>query len=306
MANDGKDRTEYMLERRLESLDPALNRRVKDTGLVLSRILDRFKILFPEYTDHTLLHCMTVIDFCNVLIGREQIDMMNADEIYVLLSACYLHDSGMGLRREEYEEFKSLLPCDEYMESHPGSTLSDVVREFHHEFSGFFIKKYADLLDIPSPEHTHAIVQVSRGHRRTDLMDESEYPSEFEVPGGNKICLPYLSSLIRMADEIDVVASRNPILLYDIDDLTDEIEILEHKKVKAVKSLITNKEEFIMVVSTEDEEVYRELLHVRDKMQKTLDYCRKVADERTPYTITQKRVEITTLEGQDRKGRICS
>ncbi|MCR5688146.1 MAG: hypothetical protein K6G58_09005 [Lachnospiraceae bacterium] len=284
--------TDFLLEKRLLVLSPDLHRRVTDTEFALQHILDRFRILFPEYTDHTQLHCMTVIDFCNVLIGPEQIGMMNADEIYILLSACYLHDSGMGIRMKEYEEFKDMLPCDRYIGSHPGAAVADVVREFHHEFSGLFIRKYSDLFDIPSKEHLFAIVQTSRGHRRTDLFDDNEYPPEYELPGGNTVCLPYLSALIRLADEIDVVASRNPILLYDIESLTDEIQIIENMKVKAVRSLITNRDEFIMVASAEAEDIKPELLKVRDKMQKTLDYCRQVADERSPYQITQKRVEI--------------
>lgn len=35
---------------------------------------DPYRRLFPEYTDHSELHSMTVIDFCNRLIGSEQIE----------------------------------------------------------------------------------------------------------------------------------------------------------------------------------------------------------------------------------------
>lgn len=55
-------------------------------------------------TDHTALHSLEVIDFCNQLIG-ENIDEMNADEIYVFLMWAYLHDSGMGITMSDYEKF---------------------------------------------------------------------------------------------------------------------------------------------------------------------------------------------------------
>ena len=70
-----------------------------------------------------------------------------------------------------------------------------------------------------------------------DLMDEEAYPSRYQLPNGSCVCLPYLASIIRLADEVDVVATRNPLVLYDIDALTDEIEILENKKVMAVKNM---------------------------------------------------------------------
>ena len=54
-------------------------------------------------------------------------------------------------------------------------------------------------------------------------MDESEYPAALRVPDGNTVCLPYLAALIRLADEIDVAAARNPTLLYDIESLTDAV-----------------------------------------------------------------------------------
>lgn len=292
MAKEG---TDFLCEKRLKKLNPDLYARYKDTPFALNKILDRFRILFPEFTDHTLLHCVTVADFCNVLIGS-QIDIMNEDEIYVLLMASYLHDSGMAMREKDVEDFKEQIPYGDFFETHPDASTSDFVREFHHEFSGVFIRKYAGMLDIPSDEHVFSIVQVSRGHRRTDLYDEKEYPAEFRVPSGNTVCLPYLSALIRLSDEIDVVASRNPLLLYDLDTLEDAKQIMEHLKHKVIRSLITTDDSFTMCVYTEDAELIKQIEGVRDKMQRTLDYCRDVVEKRTKYRITQKHVVMRLME----------
>jgi hypothetical protein len=35
---------------------------------------------------------------------------------------------------------------------------------------------------------------------------------------------------------------------------------------------------------------------MQDKMQRTLDYCREVAEKRSPYTITQKNVLIKHID----------
>ena len=290
----GKDNTDYLTERRLKELDPDLYARFKNTPFALNHILDRFRIFFPEYTDHTLLHCITVADFCNVLIG-DQIEIMNADELYVLLMASYLHDSGMAMREKEYEMFKEQIPYGDYYDTHPDATIADFVRDFHHEFSGVFIRKYAEMFEIPSEEHIFSIVQVSRGHRRTDLYDEKEYPVDLKMPNGNTVCLPYLSALIRLSDEIDVVASRNPMLLYDIEVIEDATSMAEHLKHKVIRSLITNEDSFIMCVYTEDEELIKQIEAVHSKMQKTLDYCREMVEKRTKYRITQRRVEMRLM-----------
>ncbi len=219
----------FFMEKQLRQLDPQLHKRFTDAVFALQYNLSHYKRIFPEYTDHTNLHSMTVIDFCNRLIG-DQISRLNADELYVLLVSCYLHDTGMGITMKDYEEFSEQIDFGSYFDTHSRDDLPAIIRTFHHEYSGLFIRKYADLFELPSPEHEQAVIQIARGHRKTDLLDEKEYPLDFTVPNGNIICLPYLSALVRLADEIDVAAPRNPLLLYDIDALTDEIQIVENKR----------------------------------------------------------------------------
>ena len=218
---------DYAMEKRLCQLDPALHKRFTDAVFALQFNLSKYQLIFPEYTDHSNLHSLNVISFCNQLIG-DQIDRMNADELYILLSACYLHDTGMGIAMKDYREFSDCLDFGNYFENHSRADIPNIIRDFHHEFSGLFIQKYAALFEFPSQEHQWAIQMVSRGHRKTELMDESAYPLALRMPGGNRVCLPYLAALIRLADEIDVAAERNPILLYNIEALTDEKQIMEN------------------------------------------------------------------------------
>ncbi len=286
---------DYLLEKKLKSEAPELHTRFKDTVLVVGHLLSRYRQLFPEYTDHSELHSVTVIDACNRLIGPKQIDKLNVDEIFVLLMASYLHDVGMGIGENEYEEFKDKMDEKGYFEKHPDATKADFVRTYHNEFSGLFIDKYADLFDLPSKEHTFAVRQVARGHRKTDLYDEKEYPVDLTLPNGNTVCLPYLAALIRLADEIDVVATRNPLVLYDIDALTDEVEIVENKKVQAIRSMDTTDDAFTLKAKTDEEDIYEGIVEMVGKMQKTLDYCREVTEKRTGFVISQKKVILNRL-----------
>jgi len=115
------------------------------------------------------------------------------------------------------------------------------------------------------------------------------------VPNGNVVCLPYLSALIRLSDEIDVAASRNPILLYEIESLTDETQIIENKKLLAVRRLEIREDSFILYVDPSDREILRLLYEMAAKMQKTLDTCRAAVLGRTPYVITQQRIELVEM-----------
>lgn len=286
---------DYGLEMRLHQLEPDLHRRYTDAVVALRNGLTHYQTNFPAYTDHSILHSMTVIDFCNRLIGG-RIDRLNEDEIFILLMSCLLHDTGMGITMQSYEQFSSRVDFGSYFETHSREDLPAVIRAFHHEFSGLFIRKYADLFELPSPEHEQAIVQVARGHRVTDLMDEKEYPADFRVPDGNTVCLPYLAAMIRLADEIDVSAARNPLLLYDIDALKNESDVLEFKRHRAIRRLDILDPAFVLEVSTAEEKVMEQIRILVRKMQRTLTYCRAVVNERTPYTITQEKVLIHELD----------
>ena len=291
---EGNMEFEFAMEKRLLTLDPELHRRSTSAVFGLQSILSNYKLLFPEFTDHTELHSLTVIDFCNRLIG-DQIDRMNADEMYALLAGCYFHDTGMGISRKDYDAFCREIDFGDYFETHSREDIPRVIRDFHNEFSGLFIRKYAAMFDIPSDTHLRAIIQIARGHRKTSLTDESAYPLALQMPSGNTICLPYLSALIRIADEMDVAAARNSALLYDIDSIVDETQIREHQRHRAIRDLVVSKDAFTMLVSTDDPEIMARIREMAVKMQKTLDDCRKAVLGRTPYAITQERILIREL-----------
>lgn len=286
----------FAIEYRLKAMNPELHRRFTQSVGALQYYLSRYKALFPDYTDHTELHSLSVIDYCNQLIGS-QIEKLNADELYVLLMACYLHDSGMGITREMCDEFSGRIDFGDYFDTHPKEEYPVIVREFHHEYSGLFIRKFAPLFDIPSEEHLQAIIQTARGHRRTNLMDEKEFPDTLQVPGGNRLCLPYLAAVIRLADEVDVTASRNPLLLFDKDAMPDLKQVMVNKVLAAVQSMDVTAEGFLLHVYAPEAEVLEKTREMADKMQRTLDYCRQVVRERTPFVITQQYVRMEMEEG---------
>ena len=245
--------------------------------------------IFPNYTDHTMLHSLEVIDFCNALIA-DRIEYLNTDEIFVLLMSAYLHDSGMGITESDYNEFLPRIEFGDYFEKNTRDNITDVIRDFHHEFSGEYIKKYAPFFEIPTKEHVFCIVQVSRGHRKTNLYDEAQYPERLALPNGSAVRIPYLAALIRLADEIDIAADRNLSLMYDIKNITNEVSRMEFKKHEAIKRLTITEEAFLLQVETSEAAVLSEILKLKEKLNKTLSECRDVVKKRTDLDISQKEV----------------
>ncbi len=297
-----KNEYDYAMERRLRALSPELHSRFTESVFGLQNILSNYLLIFPTFTDHTELHSMNVIDFCNRIIGSE-LDKLNADEIYSLLMGCYFHDTGMGIRKKDYDEFASKIDFGDYFDTHSRDNISDIIRDFHNEFSGQFIRKYAELFDIPSEEHLNAIIQISRGHRKTDLTDEEEYPVAMPVGSGNTICLPYLAGLIRLADEIDVAAGRNLSFLYNTSSLTNKKDIIEFGKHEAIKEVGVLRDSFVLFVDTDDEFVLNNIGKMSLKMQKTLDECNFAVEKRTPFTFTQKTIEIKNIRSSNENNR---
>ena len=288
------DRSDFALERRLRELDKDLHHRFSDTVFALQHILSNYKLIFPDFTDHTELHSLNIIEFCNKIVG-DQVNKMNADEIYTLLLGCYFHDTGMGISIKDFHEFSEQINFGSYFNDHDKDNYPEIIRNFHNEYSGLFIKKYAHFFEFPSDAHLFSIVQVSRGHRKTDLLNHEEYPIALSIPNSkNTICLVYLSALVRLADEIDVTASRNSKVIYDLSKISKDIDLIEFMKHEAVKGLDITDKEFIMLVHTDDEFILEGLYKVRDKMQKTLDDCRQAVSF-TKFNISQEKVIIKQI-----------
>ena len=52
---------DYAIQRRLSQLDPALHERFTDAVFALQFTLSKYRLIFPEYTDHSNLHSMETI-----------------------------------------------------------------------------------------------------------------------------------------------------------------------------------------------------------------------------------------------------
>lgn len=225
---------DFSCEEKLMRECPDLHKRYCNSLLASVRVLVNYRAIFPDYTDHSYLHTMNIINYCNRLIG-ENTHSMNCGEIYVLMMAAALHDTGMGISADDYREFltKNDFGVAIASDSEPDP---DIIRDLHHELSGCFIRKYSMLFEIPD-EFVYPIVQTARGHRRTDLYDAREYPKQYRA-GGYAISLPYIAALIRLADELDISAERNIGLDRSVSEVKNAYSISVWKLHSLIKDVI--------------------------------------------------------------------
>lgn len=288
---------EFYLEKRLKETNPNLHKRLTDGISVLDSTLKKYSARYPEYTDHSMFHSLDIIEFCNEIIGQAQIQKLIPEECYVLLMGAYLHDIGMGINQKDYILFSEKL--EQMLSDFPRQRDNEpeIIRMYHQEYSGLFVRKYADLFDIPEESLVKAIIQISRGHRKTDLFDEDEY-GDIKISCGI-IRTAYLSAVLRLADEMDVSSTRNPELLFDSVSLNVESQ----KKIFGIHESIQKveiKDDMIILYSRPKSQDFIPLVwNLSQKIQDNLDYCRSVAEKRSDLRIFQKKVVIKPEKAAD-------
>lgn len=282
---------DYLCEEKLMKLNPELHQRYCDSLLAIIRVLENYKGIFPDYTNHSFLHTINVLNYCNQLIDSN-IGNMNCGEIYTLMMGAALHDTGMGISKSDYSEFISDERFNTYLEEHPDAPTEQIVRDLHHELSGCFIKKYSNIFEIPD-EFVFPIIQTARGHRKTDLMSEEEYPSEYSA-GKYKICLPYTAAIIRLADELDISAERNIRLDRGITEIKNAYSLSVWKLHSKIKDIVLTKGKCIILLKNNSlsAEETKEFSSWISKLRRVFSYTANTVQKRTPYQMSKRNIIV--------------
>ena len=189
--------------------NPVLYSSILGSEEPIALILDRYITNFPEFTDHSIIHSKTVLEYATYLLSDEK-DLLNDDEVYILIMSCYLHDIGMCPTNEMKKEITN---DSQFIKS--GESFEEYLRKIHHEISYKYILAEWKSLKIINETYAEAIALVSMGHRVVDLFDQDKYNPNFSVKSGSDfVCLPYLAGILRLADELDITNDRTPDILY--------------------------------------------------------------------------------------------
>lgn len=251
-------------------------------------ILAEYKKNFPNYTDHSAEHSKVVIEYSNYLLSQSDVDNLNDDEIYIILTAAFLHDIGMSISPFEYTEFTKTDLYLNYIIKNPGKSKEDVIRDLHHVLSYNFIIKEWKTLNIPTRDYAEAIALVAQGHRKIELK---EYNPRYAVKTGTEfVCLPYLAVILRIADELDATNKRTPELLCRYHTPDNEKSIMEFEKHKSTYKVHFNGKIVELFAECYDINVYNALLMQVNKIQDTITYCQKILSN-----LSNKKLEISLV-----------
>lgn len=289
---------DFLLERRLKKLSSDLAYRNTCCMALFEQVLKKFLVTFPTFTDHSLLHTLSVTNITNHLL-RQEVEKLNAGEIYIYLMAAALHDIGMGVSDRDLEPFIDAAGIRNYVTGHPEVSKPTLIRKFHNDFSAAFVRKYWELLEIPNERYVYAIAEVGRGHRKTDLMDETLYPTDYDLGDGNKANLAVLAAIIRIADELDIASNRNPDLLYDtagMEEMTAK-DMLEFSKHKAIHTVEFREDRILVCADTDDDSIKEGVIECVKTVRETMGYCAAVMERRGELRIGCQEIQLV-LNGE--------
>lgn len=115
------------------------------------------------------------------------------------------------------------------------------------------------------------------GHRVVDLFDFEKYKPDFPVKSGKEyVCLPYLSGILRLADELDITNDRTPDLLFNEYFPSDKVSKEEWEKHKA-NYLVNFKNDTIVITSNcHKKELYYALVKQYKKIEEVINNIKKL------------------------------
>jgi molecular chaperone HtpG len=236
-------------------------------------ILQGYITNFPDFTDHSINHSMTVLRYTELLLGND-LKKLNADEIYILIISGLLHDIGMCPTPKMKKEIKVSATFKD-----SGKKFEDYLREIHQEVSYEYINTHWEKLGIINETYSEAIGLIARGHRVVDLSNFEKYEPEYPVKSGTDfVCLPYLASLLRLSDELDITNDRTPELLFSEYLPTNKISRQEWEKHKANYFVTFNRQIIKITSKCYNKDLYFALLKHYNKIDSVIKYVQKVVN----------------------------
>ncbi|MWC29767.1 HD domain-containing protein [Paenibacillus sp. MMS18-CY102] len=190
-----------LLERRLKEKNEALFHKLQETKQVASRIFNTYSANFILYSFHNKEHSVSVSRLLgDKVLDQLMLDDLNEVELYVLASAAYLHDIGVCRPNEDIEQrFKA---HGDSGQNHANKTLEEYARDHHAYFTYDYILGHWEALKL-DPSWKEAIALVAGETKDRDVYADNNF--EYDYRGGRtKVCIPYLYTLLNIADRLDV------------------------------------------------------------------------------------------------------
>lgn len=129
----------------------------RDNCTVVQRMLEKYKKIYPNISDYSIMHFIDIAEFCDLIMDRQKLEDLNGDECYCLLMAALFAHTGFGLNQEIMNKYINKLGIQKQTQS---LTFLQIMSKYHVLFSACLIEEYGDIFEFPSEKHKHAITSM--------------------------------------------------------------------------------------------------------------------------------------------------
>jgi molecular chaperone HtpG len=226
------------------------------------------KGFFRDYTLHDISHCNAMLDSLDWLIPDQTKEIMTPGDWLMLVLAIYLHDLGMAVTEDEYqnkdiahfESFKQTeLFSGEKSEDYKQRTLKlspeELDRYFYEEFVRFnhaerisywikgdvpalhggsadIVKKLSGMLAAAGPVLVKDLALICKSHHANDLdeLDKYKVRRAYGKTEQEGANVQYVAILLRIADLLHMSNDRTPSVMFRILNSSDPVSQREWAK----------------------------------------------------------------------------
>ena len=205
----------------------------RDNCTVVQRMLEKYKKLYPNISDYSIMHFIDIAEFCDMIMDKQKLKNLNEDECYCLLSAALFAHIGFGLNQEIMNRYVDKLGIQKQTEE---LTFFQVMSKYHVLFSACLLEEYGDIFEFPSDLHKYAIIRMLHF-----ISENGTAPVQLEealvLNNQNVIRLKKLAAVLAVGNQLAELKNANIDLSYDKFDKYNSEEIVGFVERNVVRSI---------------------------------------------------------------------
>ena len=205
----------------------------RDNCTVVQRMLEKYKKIYPNISDYSIMHFIDIAEFCDLIMDRQQLEDLNEDECYCLLMAALFAHTGFGLNQEIMNKYINKLGIQKQTQS---LTFLQIMSKYHVLFSACLIEEYGDIFEFPSEIHKHAITSMLYfiGGNSDDINQLEEI---LVLDNKNTVRLKNLAAVLAVGNQLAELKNTNLDLNYEDFDKYNSEEIVGFVERNVVRSI---------------------------------------------------------------------
>ena len=194
----------------------------RDNCTVVQRMLEKYKKIYPNISDYSIMHFIDIAEFCDLIMDRQKLEDLNGDECYCLLMAALFAHTGFGLNQEIMNRYINRLGIQKQTQS---LTFLQIMSKYHVLFSACLIEEYGDIFEFPSEKHKYAITSMLYfiGGNSDDINQLEEI---LVLDNKNTVRLKDLAAVLVVGNQLAELKNTNLDLNYEDFDKYNSEEIV--------------------------------------------------------------------------------